>query len=135
VFVDKQIAIWKKYTMLEDDLIRKRTGKPVVFFLQPNQYLKGSKSLSEEENRIAIDPHRVEDTNEMMVSLRTAVQDLRHDGVPIFDLTNIFLNITDTVYKDDCCHLNNLGNRFMADAVISKVMLNQSGTARQTSIH
>jgi len=120
------IEIWKKYTILQDDVVRKRTGKPVVFFLQPNQYLKGSKPLSEEEKRIAIDPHRVEDTNEMMMSLRRAVQDLRHDGVPIFDLTGIFSDITETVYKDDCCHLNDLGNQIMADAVVSKIKLSQS---------
>ena len=124
--MNELISIWKKYTRLEDDLVRKRTGKPVVFFLQPNQYLKGSKPLSEEEKRIAIDPHRVEDTNEMMMSLRRAVQDLRHDGVPIFDLTGIFSDITETVYKDDCCHLNDLGNQIMADAVVSKIKLSQS---------
>ena len=45
-FMDKLISIWKKYTILEDDLVRKRTGKPVFFFLQPNQYLKDSKPFS-----------------------------------------------------------------------------------------
>jgi lysophospholipase L1-like esterase len=121
--------------MLEDDLIRKRTGKPLVFFLQPNQYLKGSKSFSEQEKRIAIDPHRLEDTNEMMVLLKVAAQDLRDSGVPIFDLTGIFSSTDDTVYKDDCCHLNNLGNQIMADAVVSKIILNQSGGGRKSSIH
>jgi hypothetical protein len=130
-FMDKLIAIWKEYTTLEDDLVRKRTGKAVVFFLQPNQYLKGSKPLSEQERRIAIDPLRIEGTNEMMVSLKAAVQDLRHHGVPIFDLTNIFSSTKEPVYKDDCCHLNNLGNQIMADAVVSKVILSQAGSARQ----
>ena len=125
-FMRRLIEIWKKYTILQDDVVRKRTGKPVLFFLQPNQYLKDSKPLSEEEKRIAIDPHRVKDTNEMMMSLRRAVQDLRRDGVPIFDLTGIFSDITETVYKDDCCHLNDLGNQIMADAVVSKIKLSQS---------
>jgi hypothetical protein len=105
------------------------------FFSCPgtNQYLKDSKLLSEQERRIAIDPLRIEDTNEMMVSLKAAVQDLRHHGVPIFDLTNIFSSTKDTVYKDDCCHLNNLGNQIMADAVVSKAILSQAGSARQFS--
>ena len=124
--INELISIWKKYTMLEDDLVRKRTGKPVVFFLQPNQYLKGSKPLSEEEKRIAIDPLRVEGTNDMMVMLKAAAKNLRDSSVPIFDLTAIFSNITETVYKDDCCHLNNLGNQIMADAVVSKIILSQS---------
>ena len=120
------ISIWEKYTRLEDDLVRKRTGKPVVFFLQPNQYLKGSKPLSEQEKRIAIDPLRVEGTNDMMVMLKAAAKTLGDSSVPIFDLTGIFSNITETVYKDDCCHLNNLGNQIMADAVVSKIKLSQS---------
>ena len=133
--MNELISIWKKYTMLEDDLVRKRTGKPVVFFLQPNQYLKGSKPLSEQEKRIAIDPLRVEGTHDMMVMLKAAAKTLGDSRVPIFDLTGIFSNITETVYKDDCCHLNNLGNQIMADVVVSKVMLNQSGSARQSSTH
>jgi lysophospholipase L1-like esterase len=114
-------------------MLRNRPGKTVVFFLQPNQYLKDSKPLSEQERRIAIDPLRIEGTNEIMVSLKAAVQDLRHHGVPIFDLTNIFSSTKDTVYKDDCCHLNNLGNQIMADAVVSKAILSQAGSARQMS--
>ena len=72
----------------------------------------------------------MEGTNEMMVLLKAAVQDLRHSEVPIFDLTGIFLSTEDTVYKDDCCHLNNLGNQIMADAIVSKVMMHQSAGAR-----
>ncbi len=129
-FMDKLISIWKKYTILEDDLVRKRTGKPVFFFLQPNQYLKDSKPFSQEEKRVALDPLRMEGTNEMMVLLKAAVQDLRHSEVPIFDLTGIFLSTEDTVYKDNCCHLNNLGNQLMADAIVSKVTMHQSAGAR-----
>jgi len=79
---ERLIAIWKKYTILEDDLLRKRGGKPVYFFLQPNQYLKESKPLSEEEQRVAIDPQRLEGTHEMMTLLKAAVQDLQRSGVP-----------------------------------------------------
>jgi lysophospholipase L1-like esterase len=61
----------------------------------------------------------------MMLLLKAAVQDLRHQGVPIFDLTGIFSSTKETVYKDDCCHLNDLGNQIMADAVVSKIKLSQ----------
>ena len=129
---EKLIGIWKKYTILEDDLLRKRGGKPVYFFLQPNQYLKESKLLSEQEQRIAIDPLRIEGTHEMMMLLKAAVQDLHHAGVPSIDLTGIFLSTKDTVYKDDCCHLNGLGNQLMADAIVSHVMAHQSAGSRQS---
>ena len=129
---EKLIAIWKKYTILENELLRERAGKPVYFFLQPNQYLKDSKPLSEQERRLAIDPLRVEGTHEMMTLLKAAVQDLHHSGVPGADLTGIFASTTETVYKDDCCHLNALGNQIMADTIVSNVMTRQSAGARQS---
>jgi hypothetical protein len=128
---EKLIAIWKKYTILEDDLVRKRTGKPVFFFLQPNQYLKGSKPFSEQEKRLVIDPLRVEGTNEMMVLLKAAARNVRHAGVPMYDLTGIFSNTVETVYKDNCCHLNELGNELMADAVVSNILAGLLGGPRQ----
>jgi len=129
---EKLITIWKKYTMLEDDLLRKRGGKPAYFFLQPNQYLKDSKPLSEQERRLAIDPLRVEGTHEMMTLLKAAGQDLHYSGVPGADLTGIFASTNETVYKDVCCHLNALGNQIMADAIVSNVMTRQSAGARQS---
>ena len=54
--MEKRIEIWKKYASLENNLVGKVAGKPVFFFLQPNQYLKNSKPFSEQEKQIAIDP-------------------------------------------------------------------------------
>jgi hypothetical protein len=116
------IAIWKKYTTLEDDLVRKRTGKLVFFFLQPNQYLKGSKPFSDEEKKLAIDPLRVEATNETMGLLKAAAQELRKRGVPMHDLTGIFSSTVEPVYRDNCCHLNDLGNQIMTGAVVSSIL-------------
>ena len=131
-FIQKRIDIWKKYTILEDDVIRKRTDKPIFFFLQPNQYLKNSKPFSEQEKLTAVDSAHIESTNMRMVLLKTAVQDLRRTGVPIFDLTGIFSDTKDTIYKDTCCHINNLGNRIMADVIVSDIMLYQTSGATQT---
>jgi hypothetical protein len=125
-FTQKRIKTWKKYTSLEDDLVRKRTGKPVFFFLQPNQYLKNSKPFSEQEKQVALDPRRREGLHDRMILLKAAAQDLRRSGVPMFDLTGIFSDTDETVYRDACCHLNDLGNRIMADAVVSHLMLYQA---------
>jgi hypothetical protein len=129
-FVQKRIAIWKKYTILEDDIVRKRMGKPAFFFLQPNQYLKDSKPFSEQERQAALEPTSIEGNHEIMVLLKEGAQDLRRSHVPITDLTNIFSDTKDTVYKDACCHLNDLGNRIMAQAVVSSISVSQQ-TARR----
>ena len=49
----RQIGIWKKYIRLQRQVESTR-GIPAYFFLQPNQYLKGSKPLSPEERATAI---------------------------------------------------------------------------------
>ena len=125
-FIQKRIAIWKKYTILEDALVRKRAGKPVFFFLQPNQYLKNSKPFSEQEKQVAVEPSWIEGIHERMILLKTAAQNLRHSGVPMFDLTDIFSDTEETVYIDYCCHLNDLGNQIMADAVVSNLIRYQA---------
>jgi len=67
-----------------------------------------------------------------MILLKAAAQDMRRSGVPIFNLTGIFSDTDEAVYKDDCCHLNDRGNQIMADAVVSNLMLNQArGAPRQ----
>ena len=129
-FAQKRIEIWKKYATLEDNLIRKVTGKPVFFFLQPNQYLKNSKPFSEQEKQVAVDPNQIESKHEMMVWLKAAAQDLRRSEVPITDLSTIFSHTVETVYKDACCHLNDLGNQIMADAIVSNILLYQRKALR-----
>jgi hypothetical protein len=61
--------------------------------------------------------------------LKAAAQDLHHSGVPSVDLTGIFASTKETVYKDNCCHLNGLGNQIMADAIVSSVVARQSAGA------
>jgi hypothetical protein len=131
-FINKRIAIWKRYTILEDDLVRKRSGKPVFFYLQPNQYLKDSKPFSEQEKQIAIDPSLAETYHGIMVSLKSAAGELRSSGIPISDLTAIFSRTNETVYKDACCHVNDLGNQMMAEAIVSSILLHEHSALRNT---
>ena len=57
--LEERLKTWKRYTILQSDLAA-RAKKPIFFFLQPNQYLKGSKPLSEEERRTAFEEGRSE---------------------------------------------------------------------------
>ena len=129
-FIRRRIEIWKKYTILEDDLVRKRTGKAAFFFLQPNQYVKGSKPFSDEEKRIAFDPALMESQYEMMLFLKEGVHDLHSLKIPIFDLTTIFGETNETVYKDACCHVNDLGNRIMTNAILSHIAMYERPKSR-----
>ena len=39
---------------------------------------------------------------------------LRGDGVHFVDLTMLFKDVEETIYEDDCCHVNQRGNNLIA---------------------
>ena len=47
---------------------------------------------------------------------------LRNEGVRVFDATMMFADIKEPVYTDTCCHLNELGETILADAVIDAIV-------------
>ncbi len=115
----KRIIIWKKYTILQNKLVRDVIDIPIVFFLQPNQYLKNSKPFSDEEKRIAFNQRSIEINHKRMMHLKAAAREVRDEAIPMFDLSGIYTDTEETVYIDTCCHVNELGNRIMADAIVS----------------
>ena len=94
-------------------------GARYYHFLQPNQYVPGSKRLSAEERRTAyVEDHPY---GNFVVRgwdhLRREGEELRRQGVAFHDLTDVFADVEETVYVDDCCHLNDEGNRIVGQAV------------------
>jgi len=115
--LEERLNIWKRYTILQYEL-GSRAQVPMFFFLQPNQYLKNSKPLSEEERRIAFREQASDSIHQSMIGLTKRLNDLRAANVPIFDLTQIFQNTKETVYIDTCCHLNDRGNEIMSREIV-----------------
>ncbi|MGI9510725.1 MAG: hypothetical protein ACR2QJ_15405, partial [Geminicoccaceae bacterium] len=54
IIMDKRIDIWKRYTEMQFKLTLSISKKPTFFFVQPNQYLEGSKPLTNQEKTVAI---------------------------------------------------------------------------------
>lgn len=116
------VEIWKR-TSLEMNAICEAAGVRYLHCLQPNQYDPGSKPLSAEEKEKAFDP---EGPYRPVVEagysrLRAAGEELRHEGVAFYDLSDIFRDERETLYTDSCCHFNSEGNRIMADAIAGAV--------------
>lgn len=93
-------------------------GIRAVFLLQPNQYVEGSKPLGAEELRAAYDPEHPyrRGVEQGYPLLRTRGAQLREQGVPFHDLTDLFTGAEETLYIDTCCHLNARGHELLADA-------------------
>ncbi|NDY56808.1 hypothetical protein G3N56_08635 [Desulfovibrio sulfodismutans] len=91
-----------------------------VHVLQPNQYVPGSKPLSENEKKIAISPTpgMAETTAQGYERLAQRIADIEQAQIPFLDATMIFQNVTEDVYFDTCCHFNKLGNDILLDAIM-----------------
>jgi hypothetical protein len=118
----RRVQIWRRYALLQDQLINGIAGKRAFVFLQPNQYLKGTKRLSEAEKATAVDPSRYEFIDAPMQRFKREFRALNEKGIRAYDLTEIFQGIDDTVYIDFCCHINALGNEILAKAIVSRII-------------
>lgn len=95
-------------------------GFRYLHFLQPNQYVPGSKPLSALERERFYHPGSAHERH-----ARRGYPELRAAGARLgehfHDLSTVFEDVAETVYEDPCCHLNAHGNRLLARAVLAAV--------------
>ena len=95
-------------------------GADYYHFLQPNQYVAGSKPLSPEELEIAWSATAPEKplVEQGYPLLREFSRALPSQGINYFDLTGIFADRPETLYADPCCHPNERGNELLAAEMV-----------------
>jgi hypothetical protein len=98
-------------------------GLRYLHFLQPNQYVEGSKPLSDAERASAYDPASdwCRGVRGGYPLLQAEGQGLRAEGIAFEDLTEIFKTQEATLYRDTCCHLDLEGNRQLAREVAGRI--------------
>jgi hypothetical protein len=100
-------------------------------FLQPNQYVPGSKPMGDAERQLAYrEDSPIRETIERgYPALREAGRTLVEQGVSFVDLSGVFRDVSQPVYADDCCHLDTHGNELLGTA-IGRALRNAGGTGR-----
>ena len=98
-------------------------GADYYHFLQPNQYVSDSKPLSREERAVAYKPAGISGVSVARgyPLMRRFNRDLPRQGVNYFDLTGVFADHPETLYIDDCCHLNDRGGELLAAAMTRRL--------------
>jgi hypothetical protein len=116
-------ALWLRCSLQMHQLCSAQ-GILYYHFLQPNQYLPGTKPLSPEELRDAVDPdHPYRFAVESgYPHLQRAGVELRRSGIAFRDLSHLFTEVPQTLYIDDCCHFNLLGNQIVAEAIAGELI-------------
>ena len=110
------LRVWYRGSVMLNDLSRTADAE-YYHFLQPNQYVPGSKPLTDEELAVAYDSESgsVITYRHAYPQLLRLGDELRRQGVNYYDLTQIFADNRETLYVDDCCHLNERGYELLAD--------------------
>jgi hypothetical protein len=125
---------WAQASLQMRDL-SEANGARYVHFLQPNQYVGGSKIFTEEEKRFAdVDAYAGKHFpyHPSVRNYKPAAQlgypllienggALRQRGVHFVDLTGIFAEVRETIYRDACCHYNRTGNEMIAERMAREI--------------
>ena len=116
------VATWRDGSIQMNRLAR-ANGARYFHFLQPNQYVSGSKPMDARERAVAIAEKSEygEWVERVYPAMIESGPTLRAAGVPFFDLTRAFAETTEALYIDNCCHFHEGGYRIlgklMADAI------------------
>ena len=98
-------------------------GKLLFHFIQPNQYVAGSKRFSAREQEVCLQDDNVRTVVAKYYPwLIRMSSELRERGVPSFDLTMALEDVTETYYRDSCCHMNRDGMTAMAGIIAMRVV-------------
>ena len=115
------VQVWFRSSLVMANLAA-TAGADYFHFLQPSQYIAGSKPLTAEEMATAYK----QDWSEInyaksypLVAERGA--ELRQAGVSFFDLTRTFADVDETIYIDTCCHVNSRGAQMLATRMVDAV--------------
>jgi len=121
----QNIAAWRSCIELSAEYAQS-VNLPILFLLQPNQYVDGSKPFSQEE-RVCCFHSSVEMASGWMstfanvtrnyAAMERDMEELRRAGIAAFSLSQIYKDVEATIYVDNCCHVNVEGNRIMAGAM------------------
>jgi hypothetical protein len=116
--------LWFNSSRGMNDLLAARKI-PYFEFIQPNQYYSTNRQFSADEKKIAFDEKSQykEGTIKGYPKLLSKVSSLQAAGVKVFSAVNVFDETRDTVYRDNCCHYNDLGNdvlsRYIGQSIVT----------------
>lgn len=115
------VKIWEKASLQMANLCEDN-NIAYFHFLQPNQYVPDSKTFTKIEKKIAYSNQSSRLVKSVINSypiLRQAGKKLTEKGIVFTDLSMIFKNEDRTIYRDKCCHINELGNALVTKKIVS----------------
>lgn len=122
-FLREAARVWYRGSRLLGQLAQ-RAGADYYHFLQPNQYVPEAKPLTAAElATYAAGSRREGAIRQGYPRLQEFGEKLPAASHPIhyYDLTGIFADNRETLYRDACCHFNERGNALLAAAMLERM--------------
>ncbi len=133
---DEAVQIWRRCSLAMHHQCE-ANGTLYLHVLQPNQYVPGSKPLTEFEIEKCLDPGGpVEETVEALFPrLIENGLEMKAGGLAFSDQTQVFSAVTQSIYVDPWCHFNEEGNRLLCEALVPEILalLDRQQPGRQDS--
>lgn len=113
---------WATTSIMMHTLLASR-GIPYYHFLQPNQYYSNKPFTPKELATALTDDHPYRGGVEQGYPwLLDQTERLQQAGVNFSSALTVFDDVTSTLYIDDCCHFNLLGNEILADFMADMIL-------------
>jgi hypothetical protein len=121
---DEAIEIWRRCSRTMHQLCQ-ANGTLYLHVLQPNQYVPGSKPLSDFEKEKCIDPSGPIGMTvaTLFPRLIKSGLEMKADGLAFSDQTQVFSAVKESLYVDPWCHFNEEGNRLLCEALVPEIRL------------
>jgi hypothetical protein len=120
---DQMISIWYQSSLTMSQVLKARKI-PYFNFIQPNQYYPSKRVFTEEEKKLYIVTYSpYSDAIKIgYPKLLSKVEDLRKEQVNVFSAVNVLDGEKETVYRDNCCHYNNIGQNLLGDYISEAII-------------
>lgn len=120
---EKMVATWSESSLMMKQLSAKRKID-YFHFIQPNQYYLTKRVFTEEEKRLYLNPDSPysDAVKRGYPLLLSKAEDLQKLKLNIFSATNVLDDAKETVYKDACCHYNEIGDELLASYISSSIV-------------
>jgi hypothetical protein len=129
----ESLNVWKMSSL---QMARLARANGIRYFqaLQPNQYLPGSKTLTETEKKSAyidtieddsmyLHAYKYKEGVEVVYpEMRKLGEELKKsEDLHFIDMTQIFVNTPQTIYVDPCCHYNTEGTNLLISGIVEQI--------------
>ncbi|WP_413166132.1 hypothetical protein ACL6C3_05820 [Capilliphycus salinus ALCB114379] len=123
VAINQAVNNWVESSLMMSHLLSMRQI-PYFHFIQPNQHYPTQRIFSSEEKRIIREsPYRQAAKNGYPL-LIYQVEKMQKYGINLFNAVKILDETSETVYRDSCCHYNQLGQDILTDYVAQSILKN-----------